>query len=42
LKKIEVTVTEDEANKVEALFEKTELVYLSSSARCLTDCYPVS
>jgi uncharacterized hydrophobic protein (TIGR00341 family) len=30
LKKIEVTVTEDEANKVEALLEKTELVYLSS------------
>jgi len=30
LKKIEVTVTNDEASKVEALLEKTELVYLSS------------
>jgi uncharacterized hydrophobic protein (TIGR00341 family) len=30
LKKIEVTVTEDETSKVEALLEKTELVYLSS------------
>jgi uncharacterized hydrophobic protein (TIGR00341 family) len=30
LKKIEVTVTSDEASKVEDLLEKTELVYLSS------------
>jgi uncharacterized hydrophobic protein (TIGR00341 family) len=30
LKKIEVTVTNDEASKVEELLEKTELVYLSS------------
>jgi uncharacterized hydrophobic protein (TIGR00341 family) len=30
LKKIEVTVTNDESSKVEALLEKTELVYLSS------------
>lgn len=30
MKKIEVTVTNDEASKVEALLEKTELVYLSS------------
>jgi uncharacterized hydrophobic protein (TIGR00341 family) len=30
LKKIEVTVTNDEASKVEALLEKTELVYLFS------------
>lgn len=30
MKKIEVTVTNDEASKVEELLEKTELVYLSS------------
>ena len=30
MKKIEVTVTNNEASKVEALLEKTELVYLSS------------
>jgi uncharacterized hydrophobic protein (TIGR00341 family) len=30
LKKIEVTITKDEASKVEALLEKTELIYLSS------------